>query len=245
MGFNGLIYVAIAVAWLVYLVPQFLHRDEHGLVEVAEPAEPITETVTIVRRGVPLDAEDEAQVLVSTPLNRRALLHELDRADEQAATRRRIVLGVLLGALTLLGVLAGVGQVAWWSLAIPGVLLGAFVGVARVTVVRMRADLDARAARIRATGQTEQTVAIRVLRESEDAVNEQVIDLTAPVQAVTSLLDPIPITKPTYVSKPLAPRTVRTIDLSAPVAGSAGIPVTADAPEPPAAEDAGERAVNE
>ncbi len=40
---------------------------------------------------------------------------------------------------------------------------------------------------------------------------------------------------PTYVSKPLAPRTVRTIDLSGPpITATASVqpPVTADAPEP-------------
>ena len=80
-------------------------------------------------------------------------------------------------------------------------------------------------------GRTEQTVAITVLRDTEDAVNETSVDLTAPIEAVASLWDPVPITKPTYVSKPLAPRTVRTIDLSAPVVGGlSGIPVTADAP---------------
>lgn len=50
-----------------------------------------------------------------------------------------------------------------------------------------------------------------------------------------SLWDPIPITRPTYVSAPLAPRTVRTIDLSAPVPPAAATPVTADPIEEPAA----------
>ena len=35
-------------------------------------------------------------------------------------------------------------------------------------------------------------------------------------QVAGALWDPVPITMPTYVSKPLAPRTVRTIDLSGP-----------------------------
>ena len=53
------------------------------------------------------------------------------------------------------------------------------------------------------------------------------------------LWDPLPITVPTYVSKPLAPRTVRTIDLSGPGAASPGRPdgpVTADAPAAPVRE---------
>ena len=49
----------------------------------------------------------------------------------------------------------------------------------------------------------------------------------------TRLWDPVPITMPTYVSKPLAPRTVRTIDLSGPQVATPAHPVTADAPEQP------------
>jgi hypothetical protein len=53
--------------------------------------------------------------------------------------------------------------------------------------------------------------------------------------ATGGLWDPLPITMPTYVSKPLAPRTVRTIDLSSPELSlpirSDG-PVTADRPMP-------------
>jgi hypothetical protein len=61
-----------------------------------------------------------------------------------------------------------------------------------------------------------------------------------------ALWEPVPITMPTYVSKPLAPRTVRTIDLSGPVVTPTSrptIPVTADAPpskSPAAAQDQGD-----
>jgi len=246
VGFGGLIFVVIGLTWLGYLVPLFLHRHENGLLEEPLPDEPITPSVTIVRRGVPLDVAQEQIALVSTPLNRRSALRDLDRADARAAVRRRIVLGVLLGVATVLAVLVGVGRAPWWSVAVPGALIAAFLGVARVTVVRMRADLDARAERILSMGRTEKTVAITVLRDTEDAANESVVDLTAPIEAVASLWDPVPITKPTYVSKPLAPRTVRTIDLSAPAVGSgSGLPVTADAPasEPDSGSDG--LAVNE
>jgi hypothetical protein len=49
------------------------------------------------------------------------------------------------------------------------------------------------------------------------------------------LWEPVPITVPTYVSKPLAPRTVRTIDLSGPSVSPSPrpqTPVTADAQQP-------------
>ena len=130
MGFGGLIFVVIALAWLGYLVPLFLHRHENGLLEEPLPDEPITPSVTIVRRGVPLDVAEEETALVSTPLNRRAALRELDLVDARAAIRRRIVLGVLLSAATVLGVLAALGRVEWWSVAVPGGLIAAFLGVA-------------------------------------------------------------------------------------------------------------------
>ena len=51
------------------------------------------------------------------------------------------------------------------------------------------------------------------------------------------LWSPLPVTKPTYVSKPLAPRTVRTIDLSPPVSPASApiVPVTADDEQEPRA----------
>jgi hypothetical protein len=67
------------------------------------------------------------------------------------------------------------------------------------------------------------------------ADHEHSIELSVPIVPVGSLWDPIPITRPTYVSKPLASRTVRTIDLSAPVP-AASLPVTADPIEPIVAE---------
>ena len=56
------------------------------------------------------------------------------------------------------------------------------------------------------------------------------------------------LTAPTYVSRPLTPRTVRTIDLSAPVPVGSGVPVTADLPvgaPAEAASDEQRRAVGE
>src|SRR5205823_11117741 len=64
-------------------------------------------------------------------------------------------------------------------------------------------------------------------------------DAKSGAESKPGLWDPLPITVPTYVSKPLAPRTVRTIDLSAPDVTSSGrqsVPVTADAPAETVAE---------
>ncbi|MFT4293881.1 MAG: hypothetical protein QM582_00530 [Micropruina sp.] len=244
MGLTGVIFGVIAAAWLVYLVPYFLrhHADPHA--DEVDPAAPFSASVTIVRRGVSLATAEEGAAVVSTPLTRRAALYELYQIDQQAAARRRRVLLVLTLALLGASVPAALGWLAWWAPIIPAGLLLVFVVVARFSVRAMRRDLDARARRIRAASD-EQTVAIAVLAE-DDGGAEASIELTAPVSRPGSLWDPIPITAPTYVSKPLAPRTVRTIDLSAPIRPASTVPVTAD-PLPDRVADEGDerRAVGE
>jgi len=112
--------------------------------------------------------------------------------------------------------------------------------LARFSVRAMRRDLDARYARIR-QGSGESTVRL----SRKDLVAGSSAPMTPMAKASAGALwDPIPITMPTYVSKPLAPRTVRTIDLSGPgVASSArhSGPVTADAPTPSVVEAQPER----
>ncbi len=107
--------------------------------------------------------------------------------------------------------------------------------VSRFSVKAMRRDLDARYSEI-CRGGEEATV---FLSRKQDApvVGQRAGrgDERAGRNASgrSGLWDPIPITVPTYVSKPLAPRTVRTIDLSGPGVTSSGrlsLPVTADAP---------------
>ena len=230
MSFTGLIFGALAAFWLVYLVPLILNRNENGLLDEVEPGEPFSASVTIVRRGTPLETAENGTAVISTPLNRRAALRELADEDRDAARRRLIVLVVLAAATSVVGALAGFGVVPWWTLAAPAGLVVAFLVVARFSVAHMRRQLDARARHIRGGDSVdEQTVAIAVLEEFEQDSNELSIEITAPIEHAGSLWDPIPITAPTYVSRPLAPRTVRTIDLTAPVP-AVSLPVTADLP---------------
>lgn len=242
MSFTGLIFGALAAFWLVYLVPLILNRKDNGLLDEVEPGEPFSASVTIVRHGTPLETAENGTAVISTPLNRRAALRELSDLDGEAARRRRIVLVFLAVCTSVVGALAGFGLVSWWTITAPLGLIVVFLGIARFTVARMRAQLDARARHIRGGDCVdEQTVAIEVLDETDDAENELSVELTAPVEHTGSLWDPIPITAPTYVSRPLTPRTVRTIDLGAPVAVGSGVPVTADLPEGAPAEVADER----
>ncbi len=243
-----MIFAAIAIAWLAYLVPHFVRRrnDDPGI--ESDPADRFSENVYIVRHGTaPLLDQDLAPIAeyeVSTPLTRRAGIADLRRLDRLAATRRR---RVLLGLMALISAVIGmcaVDWLPWWSVAVPGGMLVAFFVAARISVHLMRRSLDDRYHAIMAGGH-EKTVFLS-RKKSDDTAEEQkpadkpVAEEPKPVSG--ALWDPVPITMPTYVSKPLAPRTVRTIDLSGPDVISSrrpSHPVVADVPETAAADESG------
>jgi hypothetical protein len=224
-----LIFGVIAAAWLVYLVPYFLHR--RGLPDEEVDAAYSTTAVTIVRTGVDLATADEVLDDEELEPSRKAKLDELTRIDQRAATRRRSVLIFLLVAEIMVAALFALGLGMWWGALVPAGLIVVFLIVSRVTVRRMRAGLAARAREIREGEEVEDTQTVR-LTDADVAEHEHSIELSLPVPKLQTLWEPIPITRPNYVSQPLAPRTVRTIDLSAPVAGPGGIPVTIDDPLP-------------
>ena len=243
MGTTGLIFAAIAIAWLAYLVPHFVRRrdGEPDLEGDGEHADPFSDSVRILRHGTaPLLDQDLAELRefeVSTPVTRRAAIADLRRLERVAASRRRRVLSALFAILCGVISVCSVGWLPWWSVAVPGGLVLLFVVVSRISVRAMRRDLDARFVAI-SRGSDESTVLISRVegREQKKAKQGKAKD-AKDAQGRPGLWDPLPITVPTYVSKPLAPRTVRTIDLSAPDVTSSGrqsVPVTADAPAVPA-----------
>lgn len=220
---TGLIFGAIAVMWLAYLVPWFATRADHE-----ELADPNSAKFADSLRFITDDILDEApSAEVSTPLTRKAQLAELKLISLTAARRRRRVLFSLLALATGLAALSAFGVIAWWASLIPVGLIVVFLGIARFSVVAMQKRLDARADYI-LSAVDEETNVIALADEEASVRLELSIDLTPEVTS-TSLLDPIPVTTPTYVSLPLAPRTVRTIDLSSPSANTELIVPTADA----------------
>lgn len=245
---TGLIFAAIVAAWLAYLVPLYLRRQQHD-VDV-DPQEGFSSTARMVTAGVvPLVDQDGSEISgveISTPMTRRAAVRRLSMLERRAAARRRRVLITLLVVLTAGLVTASLGYLPWWALAIPGGLMVLFLGVSRVTVRWMLRRHDELAAEILDGAEQEDTVRI--------AVGPRVTVTTpgaerAETRPVSGLWEPIPVTTPTYVSKPLAPRTVRTIDLSAPDVTSSGrgeAPVLAEtAPVLPPQNRAEERAEDE
>jgi hypothetical protein len=238
VGTTGLIYAAIAFAWLAYLIPNYLRRKEDTSQPQSDPNDRFSDSVRIIRSGsAPLLDQDLVvmpEVEVSTPLTRRAAIRELRRLEQTAALRRRRVLLVLMILLTAAVVAWAMHYVPWWVIAIPAGMVVTFFGVSRFTVAAMHHQLDDRFQRIRA-GSEESTVVLNRRQIADLISGAESADAQKPARKSGGLWDPLPITMPTYVSKPLAPRTVRTIDLSAPelsVQVRTEGPVTADRPMP-------------
>lgn len=230
MGTTGLIYAAIAVAWLVYLIPWRLRKSDADNAQV-DPDNRFSESMRILARGTAPLVDQDLRTLprleISTPLTRRAAIEDLRRLQFVAARRRRRVLLVLMGVLTVVVVVCLARWLSWWSVAVPAGLLLGFFAASRISVRALRRSLDQRYARI-VRGGDETTVFL----SREDVSEAKPSSGDEAVRSSGTLWDPVPITLPTYVSKPLAPRTVRTIDLSAPdlTTPARSLPVTADRP---------------
>jgi hypothetical protein len=232
------IFAAIAIAWMAYLVPHFVRRRDEEPIEEADPTDRFTDSIRIVRHGTaPLLDQDLAEIKafeVSTPHTRRAAINDLRRLESLAATRRRRVLLALMAVLSATIGLRAVTLVPEWTVALPAGLMVIFVVVARFSVQTMRRRLDARYRDI-CQGSDETTVFLsrKDLPKAATSATPATDSAKAEPAKPGVLWDPVPITMPTYVSKPLAPRTVRTIDLSGPAVTSSSrqsLPVTADAP---------------
>ena len=232
----GILIAIVVVVGLALGLPWVMNAREGEQEFEGDPTERFSDSVRILHREVVDTAPDDG-VQVSTPLTRRADLHELRLISRQAARRRLTVVAVLVGALVTVGILAGAGLASWWGVLVPALLLGAFVAVARFSVVAMRRSLDARSAAVKAGFAEDEDTTVIDLTDREATENIEIsIDLSMPT-TLGALWDPIPVAPPTYVQQPLLPRTVRTIDLSAPVAPASPLVPTADNPSALVVED--------
>lgn len=224
MGSTVLIFGGIALAWVAYFTSQWMRRST-----VARPdaAAQLASAVPVFRDAPDAPVVDRGgnPIDLSTPLTRRAEVAAIRAVDRLAARRRRMFAAVGLGLVLTVVALAWTGYVPWWSVAIPGGVLVAVLAFNRVSVRILRRQLDERYAAVKRCGE-EETVALAADGAGDTVSGGVRMDVTEGTQ---DLWGPLPITRPTYVSKPLAPRTVRTIDLSAP-ASPTSAPVTQDAP---------------
>ncbi len=248
MDLSAIIFVVLALAWAGYLIPKALsHHDEMASDRLVEghsdkvrilsrkrsitvtettvettdetPAEVPVETVAPVRAAAPVTGP------VTAPVPTRA-------SARRAARNRRRVLTVLVAVLAVVLALAAFSVVPWWSAAVPGALVVAFLVVARLSVRRtQRASATRRtplaatfadepvtttAAGAQAVSQPDSQPQVELALEQlgEDTVGVDREQLEAALADDGSLWDPLPMTLPTYVSKARARRTVRTIELT-------------------------------
>lgn len=192
-------------------------------------------------------------------------------AARTAARRRRRVLLMLLLATAGTAGAAGFERLAWWSVAVPATLVVLWLVLCRTqarreygaAAVDPREDIHAaRTADPSAEGGDEEDTAGDHVAPDVDVVG--VISVPAAVPAddeptvvlsredlgaaeeeyagTGSLWDPVPVTLPTYVHKPRAPRTIRTIDLGATDVQTAGHTEPPAAPAAPAQPGQGHQA---
>ncbi len=218
MDLSGLIFVALAVAWAAYLIPKALrHHDD---VVRGRSIDRFSQSMRVLARREPVSARmarlvvSPARAATAAVVNTKpsAMTPEPDasyavrrQAAARATKRRRRVLSLLLLALVAVVGVCVSGRLAWAYAAIPVVLLAAWLVACRLMVKKERAWRPA------------------VLVEATTDVDAGVVDGapagTIPAEpdaaaaADPKLWDPVPTTLPTYVSKPPARRSVRTIDL--------------------------------
>ena len=226
MDLSALIFVALAVAWAVYLVPKALkHHDE---VVRSRSVDRFSHTMRVLARREPADrllGRGSTRLVVSpgrapsppvvTTKGRAPAQVEarVERGSARvAARRRRRVLGIVLVGLAATVGVAAFGLISWWWVAIPSVLLVAWLVGCRVMVRHERNQ------RFDSTiGHTDEPVEEEAAAQfaEVDPIHHALED-TSQTPAITdpSLWDPMPVTLPTYVTAPVATRrTVRTIDL--------------------------------
>lgn len=187
---------------------------------VVTPGRPAAEATVVTKpthqpqRETAPEVEPEVAPVALTP----AQLRSRRAAAKRATKRRRNVLAlILLVNLAVVGV-AAFGVVSWWYAAIPAGLLLAWLVTCRIMVKGERRALEP-------TGRILVDPAEEIVEAPEDRVLveeaepdhiDPMADTSAGLAAIVdpALWDPVPVTLPTYVGKPVATRrTVRTIDL--------------------------------
>ena len=219
---SGLIFVVLAVGWAAYLIPRALRHHEE--IAASRPVDNFSETMRVLER-----TPATMKALLTPPAATEAGPPSRRRRTRRPATparRRRRMLGLLLVVTAATGVAAYLAYLPAWSPAIPGALVVAWLVLCRL-MVRKGAPVRRSVAPTSAAeeGLARPEAADSAVVEPALAISPALAP-TSPALAPTSpvvepvetddgsLWDPLPLTLPTYVSKPAARRTVRTIDLT-------------------------------
>lgn len=190
MHLSGIIFVLLAVAWAVYLIPQALrHHDE---VARTRSIERFSTAMRVLARREPVNRRDSRLVLTparradnprliapsttvsvtvsaeSQTLTQSVPTRAQRAAARTAARRRRCILSVLLLSTLVVVGLAYVALVLWWAVAVPAGLSLVFLVVCRVQVRRLD---RARAARIGASVEHEVDTVETVVRRTATRID--------------------------------------------------------------------------
>ncbi len=206
MDLSALIFVALAVAWAVYLIPKALrHHDD---AQQRRTVEGFSRSIRVLARREPIDARSATLVVpADTPAEPAPAVSRA--AAARAAKRRLRVVLLILAANAAVAGLAYAGELLWIAQAAPAGLLVAWLVACRLMVKKERA-----VAPVRRTAPAEPAAA-------EGPETEEIAAVPAAEREPGSW-DPVPVTLPTYVDKAEAARSVRTIDLDSTGVWSSG-----------------------
>lgn len=225
MDLSGIIFVALAVAWAVYLIPKALkHHDE---VVRSRSVDRFSQTMRVLARREPVSRRDARLVVspsrpdsvpvvttkASSARPSAAVLKARREASRVAARRRRRVLGTLLFLNAAVAGVAAYGLITWWWMAAPAGLVAAWLVTCRLMVKGERRT-TARAAAPEISANVPDSLAVDRNQQGFDEV-AATAETSVIGEPITdpSLWDPLPVTLPTYVTKEPASRSVRTIEL--------------------------------
>jgi hypothetical protein len=227
---SGIIFVALFLAWAVYLIPKAVkHHDE---VSTSRSIDRFSHTMRVLARREPVSTRDarlvvtpsraSAPVVEAKPARPTAAQARARReAARRAARRRRRVLGLLLFANAVVITVAALHYVGWAGESIPAGFVVAWLVACRLMVKKERAvAAPVRTVRVVDSARDadpQQDDVLEVERNDQGFDELSPLSDTASIPALAAdgspLWDPLPMTLPTYVTKPTASRSVRTIDL--------------------------------
>lgn len=237
---DALIFVALVVAWAVYLVPKALSHHEESV--RSRSVDRFSRSMRVLARREPVDRRNARLVVqpgrgagapvvsAKGPGPSPAELRARRAASRRAAARRRNVLVLLLLATATVGGLAAFGIVHAAYTTIPAGLVAAWLLTCRLSVRRERgADRRVPVAEDGAPDEMVHPDEFGVVRNDQgfdevaDDATTSTIATVAPVATDPDLWDPLPMTLPTYVNAPAATRrSVSTIDLDSTGVWSSG-----------------------
>jgi hypothetical protein len=230
---SALIFVALAVAWAVYLIPKALeHHEESARTRTVER---FSARLRVLGRREPISRRKArlvtsatsatAQVTSERTSSRRTpavepltadQLRARRRAAARAAKRRLRVVSLILVANAAVAALAYFKVFDWVWCAVPVGVLVVWLVACRLMVKRERADL------------THARIPAELPAETPADTTGAIAKVDAPLldaeqsERDPDAWDPVYAPLPTYVSKPVAPRSVSTIDLDSTGVWSSG-----------------------